>query len=184
MGRAASVIGILILALSCSACGFRPLYGEYATKESTSVDLARIQLKTNNNRVDYFVRERLLELLQTGTTGEPALFQLNLTVDERLEGVAIEEDTSVTRFNLTLFARFDLIDLDSGAVVHQGTSRAITSYNVVDNQFSTVVAQRKAQERAGRDLADDLKLRLAVVFDRQRRPGRLDQDEAPASDPS
>lgn len=59
------------------------------------------------------------------------------------------------------------MDIRTGNTVHEGQSRSIASYNVVDSQFATLSAQRDAEERAAVELSEDIKLRLAIFFDRQ-----------------
>ncbi|MGF1453896.1 MAG: LPS assembly lipoprotein LptE [Alphaproteobacteria bacterium] len=171
--------GLLIFSvLLIAACGFRPLYGETASGASGAAELARIQLNTRNDRADALVRGHLRDLMATGSTGAPPKYELVVRIDERAEPVAIEADTTITRFNLRLSARIQLKDLATGAVIHTDAARSITAYNVVDSQFATLAAERNAEDRAALDLAEDIKLRLALFFDRQINPGRLDPRDA------
>ncbi len=165
---------MMILMLMLGSCGFRPLYGETSAGVSGAAELARVQLNTRNNRVDALVRGHLRDIMGTGSTGEPPKYELLVRIEERAEPVAIEADTTITRFNLRLNARIQLKDLTTGKVIHSDASRSITAYNVVDSQFATLAAERNAEDRAALDLARDIKLRLALFFDRQINPGRLD----------
>ena len=105
--------------------------------------------------------------------GEPTDpdYQLRIDLREEREGVAIERDASITRYNYRLQARYSLFDVRTGNVVHEGRSRSIASYNVVDSQFATLIARRDAEERAATELSEDIKLRLAIFFDRQLSTG-------------
>ncbi len=174
MGRMIIIPFVLMAFCMLSACGFRPLYGETASGLSSAGELARIRLNTRNDPVDAEVRSHLRDVLRTGATGEPAKYELAVRIEERTEAVAIEADTSITRFNLRLLSQIQLTDLETGAVVHTDAARSITAYNVVDSQFATLSAERDARRRAAHDLAEEIKLRLAVYFDRRLRPGRLD----------
>jgi LPS-assembly lipoprotein len=150
-----------------SACGFRPLYGEHSPGVSAGSELASIQLRTLNNRIDYLVRTNLIEKLQLSNAEGLPKYELALNLESDREGAAIEPDTTITRFNYTLRAKYDLIDLASRKTIYQGASRSIAAYNVVDDQFATLAARRNAQERTALDISDDIKLKLAIFFDRQ-----------------
>ena len=45
------------------------------------------------------------------------------------------------------------------------TARAIAPYNVVDSQFATLSAERDAQERAAREVGEDIRTRLGLYFE-------------------
>jgi LPS-assembly lipoprotein len=162
----------VLLAGMLGACGFQPLYGENAGGARTDAELERIQVvAVDDGRTGHDVYNALIDRLSPN--GEPANpdYQLQVRLRERREGVAIERDASITRYNYQLLAHYSLIDMRSGNVIHEGDSRSIASYNVVDSQFATLVAQRDAEERAATELSEDIKLRLAIFFDRQLSDG-------------
>ncbi len=158
---------VLGLALLLTGCGFRPLYGESAPGISSAAEMKRIRLDTRNDRVDYLVRTNLLRALQIEQAAGEPLYKLRVRLRERREGVAVERDTSITRFNYRLTASFDLIDLETNETLFTGRDRSVAAYNVVDNQFATLSAQRQSEERAALDISDQIKLRLAIYFDQR-----------------
>jgi LPS-assembly lipoprotein len=85
-------------------------------------------------------------------------------LEEAKEGLAIQIDNTITRFNLTLTANYFLTDARTGTAVTAGSLRATASYNVLQSDFANVIAERDAQQRAARNVADELKTRLAVFF--------------------
>lgn len=166
------IAGVIAVAVTLGACGFQPLYGERAGGVRTDVELAQIQVvPLDDGRTGHDVYNALIDRLSPN--GEPIDpdYQLRVNLRERREGVAIERDASITRYNYRLNARYSLIDVRSGNVIHEGESRSIASYNVVDSQFATLIAQRDAEERAATELSEDIKLRLAIFFDRQLSTG-------------
>ena len=73
-------------------------------------------------------------------------------------------------------ANFRLRDLDTRRVVLTGTSNAVVSYNVLQNDFSNVVAENDARRRGVKEIAEDIRLRLAAYLNARRektaeRPG-------------
>ncbi len=169
MMQLAKLTGAFLIAVSLAACGFTPLYGVHeGTTSRTENELAAIQvLPVRDDRLGYDVYNALFERLSPN--GEPASpdYTLRVRLAEDREGVAIDRDDSITRFNYRLNATYTLSDVRTGNVIHQGQSRSIASYNVVDNQFATLSAQRDAEERAAVELSEDIRLRLGIFFDRQ-----------------
>lgn len=163
---ALALLTAAVLTGGLSACGFRPLYGDLGDGTMAADQLRRIQLDTRNDRIDYLVRTNLIKGLQIQYADAPPAYTLRVRMRDRREGVAVERDTSITRFNYELRAQFALSDLDTGTVLFEGRTRSVAAYNVVDNQFATLSAQRDAEERAAQAISDDIKLQVAIYFDR------------------
>lgn len=160
---------ILSLSLCLGACGFRPLYGNGTEGARIHQSLARIDIAPIPDRVGFAVRSNLLErMTPSGTPADPQ-YRLLVKLTQTREGVAIERDTSITRFNLQLNARYELRDFTTNKPVYTGTSQSIAAYNVVDNQFATQSAQRDAEDRVARAVSEDITLRLAIFLDGLRR---------------
>ena len=89
---------------------------------------------------------------------------MSVALEEAKEGLAIQIDDTVTRFNLTLTANYLLSETATGVVLTSGSVRATAAYNVLRSDFANVIAERDAQRRAARVVSDELKIRLAVYF--------------------
>lgn len=156
---------LAIASLLLTGCGFRPLYAKSATDAGVQSALSRVEVQEQKERVGFDVRSRLVELLAPGG-GEGPAYDLAIRIKERQEGLAIEPDTSVTRYNFELTGFFVLREKASGKVMTKGSSRAVAAYNVVDSQFATEIAQRDVRDRAARTLGEDIYKQLAIYFDR------------------
>ncbi len=164
-----AIAGVLLV---LGGCGFTPLYGAREGGARTDTELSQIRvLEIDNGRTGHDVYNALIDHLSP--YGEPAEpdYQLRVRLSEDREGVAIERDASITRYNFRLDANFRLVDVRSGNVIYEGRSRSIAAYNVVESQFATLSARRDAEERAATELSEDIKLRLAIFFDRQLNTG-------------
>jgi LPS-assembly lipoprotein len=158
--------GLLIATIIVAACGFQPLYGSSQGVLSGAVveDLAAVRITAIPDRVGQIVRNDLLDRLNP--FGEPTSprFSLAVELEEAKKGLAIQIDDTVTRFNLTLTANYFLTDAQTGAMLTAGSVRATAAYNVLRSDFANVIAERDAQQRAAREIADELNTRLAVFF--------------------
>ena len=156
----------IFVVLLLGACGFRSLYGTDATRDPPG-DLATIEVNPIADRLGQRLRNNLLDLLNPrGRPANPRYF-LTVQLDQSTQRLAIEKDAFATRANLRLLANFSLHDQDSREIVLSGKSLMVSSYNILDSEFATLMAEKDAKARAARELAHDIRTRLAAFFVRQ-----------------
>jgi LPS-assembly lipoprotein len=163
----------LAFALALSGCGFRPLYGTYGADPGgqrvfASIYVAPIELE----RVGYELRNSLIDVLEASADPQRAIYQLNVKLNEKSEGIAVNSTGSITRYNYTLAAHYELIDARKGVALVQGNESTLSAYNVVTSPYATLVAKQDAQKRAAEDIAQRLRLDLGVYFARRARGER------------
>lgn len=157
------------LALGLAGCGFRPLYGTYGANPGAQRIFASIYVRPIElERVGYDLRNSLIDLLEASPSPASAVYQLNVELQERRQGVAVQSNASITRYNYTLKANYRLIDAATGKVVTSGTQSTLSAYNVMPSSttsaYSTLMARQDAQKRAAEDIAYRIRLDLGVYF--------------------
>lgn len=153
------------LALATGACGFRPLYGEIGGKPGGQAVFDSIYVDTIPvERIGFELRNNLIGVLQGSARPEGAKYRLEVTTSQGLEGIAVEPNASVTRYNFNLVAHYALSDIHTGAVLDHGVETTLSEYDVVSSPYSTLVAQQAAQQRATEDIANRIRVDLAVYF--------------------
>ncbi len=166
--RPQTLLAILALgaSLALGGCGFRPLYGETPEGTSSFDSLETVQIAALPDRTGQRLHNLLRDRINPrGQPNQPE-YVLRVSLSERTEALAIDEDETATRANLELSANFTLTRLDGKEVVFRGRSNSVNSYNIVDSQFATFVSERDARDRALRELSEDIRLRLATYFGR------------------
>ena len=157
-------LGAGLVLLLVAACGFQPLHGERGRAGTTATDLAYVSVSPIPQRNGQLVRNELIELLRkAGPQGRP-VFRLDIQLNEAREGLAFSRDDNVTRYNLRLNVSYLLVDERNGDDILKGQTRAIAAYNVVQSDYANLIAERDARARAARDIAEDIRTRLAVFF--------------------
>jgi LPS-assembly lipoprotein len=162
------IIGFAFLvsaAAALSGCGFRPLYAVGTTPEGISTYFNQVYVETIPGRQGVHLRNQLLDALTPAGTPTSSAYRLSIKLVDVKEGLAIKENTQITRYNYNLTAKYELRDSVSNEVLDQGTTRAIAAYNVVDSQFATQSAERDAIDRATREVGEDIHLRLGLYFE-------------------
>ena len=156
-------------------CGFQPLYG--GSKQAASPEFTRIKVESIPDRIGQLLHNHLLSALNPKGRPLKPLYVLNTKLTEGSTSLAVRKGAFATRANLTVSANFILINALNGQSLYSGKSALTVSYNILDDQYATVASQADAEDRAIRQIGEQIKTRLAVYFH-----GRLGPQEI-AADP-
>jgi LPS-assembly lipoprotein len=118
------------------------------------------------------VRNHLIFGLNGGA-GQPAnpLYSLDLGVTARASAAAtiqraLEEEPTASM--MTVASNYVLTDAKTGDVVARGRREVSSSYDVPRQAFAAMRAQRDAENRAARELAELLRLAIAQDLSKAR----------------
>ena len=161
----ATVAGALL-----ASCGFRPLYGSAGVAASPEVlaALAQIKIRPIADRSGQRLRQILNEKIYSNGPAESGAFDLGVVLNKQIVELGVRPDSTTSRANLIMTASFTLYD--AGARAYVDVAQGVVSYNILDDQFATVTSQSDAEDRALRDIGEEIKTRLAIYFDRRLRP--------------
>jgi LPS-assembly lipoprotein len=156
-------LAIALLCLALAGCGFQPLYGD----SRLAPQMASIYVDPIADSAGYEMRNSLIDLL--GSDGETAgkAYRLTVTLADTSQGVALQNDATITRYNDTLNATYVLTDA-KGKELTRGTLTGLSSYNVANSPFATLAARQDSDKRAALDIAQRLRLDLGVYFRRAK----------------
>jgi LPS-assembly lipoprotein len=155
---------IVCASLALAGCGFHPMYSGGA---KLGPQLASIYVEPVAENDGYELRNQLIDLL--GSDGREAgkAYFLKLTLSQESNGVALQNDATITRYNDTLTANYVLTDA-KGARVTGGSQTSLASYNVSNAPYSTLAVQQDSDRRAADDLADRIRMDLGAYFSGRR----------------
>lgn len=163
---------ILALVVFISGCGFRPLYiqnsadNTYALNaQGTSVinELAQIKVSSIPERFGQQIRNKLLDLLTPKGVPTNAKYRLDVKIDNiAVAQQAMRDDITATNERVDYTISYALYEGSKKLV--SGDSYAFVSYNILNNPYSTTIAQKKSEENAANILANDIALRLGAYF--------------------
>ena len=164
--RIALAFGMVVM---LAGCGFRPLYGSYGANPGAQRIFASIYVPPIElERVGYQLRNSLIDLLEASQSRRGATYQLDVSLHESRQGVAVQPNASITRYNYTLEANYRLVNMRTGKVVTSGQQSTLSAYNVMPSSptasYSTLMARQDAQKRAAEDIAYRIRLDLGVFF--------------------
>ncbi len=162
------IIPVIAAGLLAGACGFHPLYGNTASGGSVSGTFKTIYVEPITDfgvaNTGYELRNSLIDQLDSN---EGASYRLKVSLSEATQGVVLLQDASITRYNDRLTVKFTLTD-SAGKLVTKGTEVGLSAYNAVASPYATLIAQQDADKRLAQDLAERIRMDLAVYFEQNK----------------
>ncbi len=156
------LLAIVAVGLLLTACGYRPLYGNQGKVTAAGMETVKIGLI--ENRTGQILRNLLLD--QVNPNGEPIdpEYSLSVSLRESRQDLGLRKDETATRANLIITASYQLTKNGHEKPIMSATSRSTNSFNILDDQFATVVTEKDARRRGVRELSEQIALRLAIYF--------------------
>ena len=159
---------LLGLAAAVGGCNFRPmLLAEGANDTPVSAELAAIEIRGLDGRLGYLVRSSLLDELNPQSLPVPARYVLDMRVRSRARALGIQLDSTITRYNLSVVAAFQLRAKDSDDILLNSTLERISSYNVSREPYADLIASQTAERRAADLVVTGIGTLLAAYFARE-----------------
>jgi LPS-assembly lipoprotein len=153
--------------LGLTGCQVRPLYATGPSGAGASVLSRSISVNEVTSRYAQEVRNQLIFLLNGGA-GEPAeaIYKVELGVTKRVTTVAVVTprtgESRATAGAVVLGSNYVITDAATGSKVAAGTREISASFDNPRQQFAQLRAERDAEDRAARELAEALKLAIAA----------------------
>jgi LPS-assembly lipoprotein len=154
-----AVLSVLQALTGCSS--YRPLYGAGAGEHAVAAALAGISVREQKTRAGQLVRNELLSIMR-GTGG--ANFQLDMRPEEKTRKISDISGQKLERFRYHLKVDYVLLDASGNKVVTEGKAFSTVSYDTVEQPVSDLQAAENARMRATREVAEDIRLRLAAFL--------------------
>jgi LPS-assembly lipoprotein len=161
----------LAAGVTLSGCGFQPVYMPTASGKAgvAQRELAAIQVDIIPDRPGPLLRQALQDRLEMGSSGVARRYELSVAFGISGEGIAIEQNTTVTRLRMIGTATWNLVAQDPGRTrLTSGSAKSVDAINIFDAQyFAADLENETAQRRLAEALADQITLQLATFFRRQ-----------------
>jgi len=170
--------GLCVVVAAVSGCTVRPLYSEAGLQTGAlagaETEAASVTVKPENTRFGLEVRNHLIFLLNGGSS-EPAnpAYSLELNVSAQSTVAAIVQrtkDSEPTAGVVTLTSVYKLTDSKTAGTVATGRRAVSSSYDIPRQEFAALRAERDAQNRAARELAELLRHAVAQELDKLGAP--------------
>lgn len=165
---AAAAMLLAALLPSLAGCGFKPLYGRDSGGGDVVPEFALIAIEQPDDRGEQLFRNRMLDLLTPKGAPDRPRYLLKYKITESLGSVFVTRSEEITRSNVRISVNAVLHDYDSGRQISSAGASSQASFNQTTNDYANLISERDARERALRDAAEQIRIRLANYFDRWR----------------
>ncbi len=169
--RTIVIVGLLVM---LQACGFQPLYQRDQAGLSAGSAFESIRVRPIVDRVGQELRNHLYDALTPRGQPVDPEWELSVTLTESIEQISVEQTSFSTRANLRLTGSYSLspvgesdrsvTDGESEDIGHSGSVEVISSYNILDSEYATLIAERDARSRAVAIMSNDIRRQLAIWF--------------------
>lgn len=151
----------LLLALALPGCGLQPMYAG-GTHGPVAEALANVEVGEINGQNGFLMKKALEDRLGAMGHGN-SRYKLVVELDDKIEGLAINAQNTVTRERRSLRARFRLVDQEAaGITVLDATAGSDAGIDVVSSDYATLAAEQTALENLTQVVADQIISRLAL----------------------
>lgn len=163
---------VALAAAGLTGCGadIHPLYGSLGNGGSgpeTTEALRHVDVGVIGGRVGQQIRNDLVFGFYggEGDVAKPARYRLDITVTESANAVGIERYHNLpSAYLLQMSAAWVVSENATGHTLASGTAYAQAAYDISQQRYAAVRAQRDAENRAASVIASDIRTKVAVHF--------------------
>lgn len=158
------VVYCLVVLLSLTGCGYRPLYTAGSDGRGVVASLSSIAIQETGSRAGQLVRNSLLSSMRPAGTAEQDRFKLILKPELTRSTLVSQSLPGIKRLRLRLTVSYKLLEMGSGSEVNSGKTFSAVSYDIIREPISDLQAESNATDRAAQEVAADIRTRLAAYM--------------------
>lgn len=151
---------LLAVVLSSSGCGFSPIYAQKGDNAEVAAKLSSVQVKPIKTLMGQEYVTSLEDTLDPARTGASKEYLLEADLNKTVTPLAIERDTTVTRYKVEIIVTYKLKEISTGKIVSSGTVKGESDYDRVESDYATYVSETDTTTHAIKELAKDTKIRI------------------------
>lgn len=164
-GAVVSVAGLAGLLL-LSGCGFEPVHGAGASK-AAATHYRDITVDNIPDRDGQALRNQLIDRLGAagaGGAGQSAYTLRIKDLNKFVTNAALRKDATFTRGEMQITGTVELVDNATGNVVLTRNVRSVGGFNLLDNQFATMVSEQSVTEKILAEMGDNIMTEVDLYF--------------------
>jgi len=128
-----------------------------------SINLQLIKgFDAQDNKAGFFVSQRLKDRMNFSHNN--AKYNLVLVPRYRRSRGGLTSEAVDSRYNITVSTKWELIEIETGVVVHKDTSTSTGAFGATRGPYGTITADSSGLQQASKALADRMIVQLATYF--------------------
>jgi LPS-assembly lipoprotein len=158
--------------LALTGCGWSPLYADRVTGPADA-ELRAIKVSPIPERIGQRLAMALRESFNPDGASGPQRYRLDTLLTTTRSDLGIQQTGLGSRGKIDATATFWLRDIKTGAQLLVNTTHTAESFDIVANEYASVVAEEDARIRAIEELRRDIVSRLTLFFQRRAAAAKL-----------
>lgn len=156
------ILFVLAASLALTACGLSPMYAG-GSSAGVAQGLAAVEIPAIQGRGGWLVKNALDARLGIAGQTTPQ-YRLDVRLDDSLEALGVLNDDTISRERRILRARYQLVDIATGAILLDTTAGSDAGIDVVSSEYATIAAEQKALENLALEVADRMATQIALTL--------------------
>jgi len=152
--------------LGLSGCGWEPLYADRESSPADA-DMRAIKVDPIPERIGQRLALALRESLNPDGAPTPQRYRLSILLITMRSDLGIQQTGLGSRGKLDATANITLRDIKTGAMLLFTTTHVAESFDILANEYASVVAEDDARTRAVEELRRDIITRLTLFLQRR-----------------
>ena len=154
----------LLLTGWLAACGFQPVYQPGSNLDER---LSQVHVDSLDGRIGQATRNALLDAIGAPNRPTRPTHRLTMSIATDRERSGIQADETASRINVIVTTTWQLRLLDDEqTLVGSGSETRAVPFNVVDDDYASLIAGRDAERLAGRLSGEAVRTRLLLLLRR------------------
>lgn len=169
--RLALLLTLATLAIALAGCGLQPVYGDYANGGQNSTIAAAfndVYIDSIPDRSGQKLRNLLIDRMYKGGRVQrgASTYRLHVAgITESIYGLGIAKDATATRSQIRVTTSFILTRTEDPATpLLQRTITAVSSFNTLASDYTTLVTEEDARDQTIGDLSQQITTMLELYF--------------------
>lgn len=159
-----SLIVVSIMMLGLGGC-LQPVNGVRFGNDSISSQLSEVTVARSEGYLGHIVKAELDYLLSNGAPAKDSRYHLKLKLGQDKGSSLLDAATGRPQIvTLQVNATYELLDTKENKIRGSGTTVVSASYDRSSQRFATIRAQRDAEERVGKALAERMKIIIVSIL--------------------
>ena len=154
------------MVVALSGCGWTPLYADRESGPADE-DLRAIKVDPIPERIGQKLAWALRESFNPTGVSTPQRYRLRTLLTTARADLGIQSTGLGSRGKFDATATFTLIDIKTGAALMATTSHVSESFDILANEYASVVAEDDARTRLVEELRRDMVTRLTLFLQRR-----------------
>ena len=151
----------IIIFFIITSCGYQPIYSKNPNRNA---ELLSISVENIKDRPGQILRNSLINQINPEGKRVISKYRLRVEISENREDLAYRKDMSATRSDLVVAAKYSLTEIKTGKILLKEETRSISSFDVVESVYATLIAEKDARSKSLYVLSDNIFTALVVFF--------------------